>query len=388
MSPVVATNGGTALWYLARGSGVVSLVLLTLSVLLGILTSFRWSSPKWPRFVVEFVHRNVSLLIVVFLAIHIVSVVVDSFAPIRWIDVVIPFISAYRPIWLGLGALAFDLVLALIVTSLLRHRIGLRAWRFVHWFAYACWPVAVVHGLGTGTDTKTGVVLLLTAACVIAVLVAISLRLATGLASRPGARTVGFGLFALAPIVLVAWVVSGPLADGWARRAGTPASVLAKGAVSAQSVAQGAATTTLPPSTTPPSQPSGALPAAGFDAALSGSFHQSAPAADGTVVVRLVGNLSQGASGTLDIEIRGTPLSGGGVRMTDSAVTLTGGDGSRYTGTIVGLDGARVVADLTGPGGGQLQLGVDFTQLDQTAASMAGTVVARPGSAVRGDDGR
>jgi sulfoxide reductase heme-binding subunit YedZ len=381
-------SGGTALWYLARGSGVVSLVFLTVSVLLGILTSFRWSSPNWPRFVVEFLHRNVSLLIVVFLGIHIVSVVVDSFAPIRWIDAVIPFISAYRPIWIGLGAVAFDLVLALLVTSLLRHRIGLKAWRFVHWFAYLCWPIAVVHGLGTGSDTKTGAILILTAACVVAVLIAISLRLATGLATRPGARTFGFALFALAPVVLVAWAISGPLADGWARKAGTPASVL--GASAPAAVAQPAAQGTLPtaPASTAPSGTSGAHLATGFDAALGGTFHQSAPAADGTVVVSLIGSLSQGASGTLDIEIRGTPSAGGGVQMTDGSVTLTGADGTRYTGTIVGLDGAQIVADVTGPGAARLQLGVDLTRLDQASGHMAGTVSARPGTARRGGDDR
>ena len=70
----------------------------------------------------------------------------------RLVDVVVPFVGAYRPFWLGLGALALDLLAALIVTSLLRARIGLRAWRAVHWVAYACWPVALVHGLGTGSD--------------------------------------------------------------------------------------------------------------------------------------------------------------------------------------------------------------------------------------------
>ena len=127
----------------ARATGVVTLGFLTASVLLGILTSFRWSSPTWPRFVVEFVHRNVSLLVLVFLAIHVVTVVADSFAPIRWIDVVIPFVSAYRPFWLGLGAVAVDLLIALVVTSLLRHRIG-----FTHLAIRALACVRVLAGRG------------------------------------------------------------------------------------------------------------------------------------------------------------------------------------------------------------------------------------------------
>ena len=193
MYPVLALSGGTLTWYVARATGVVTLGFLTASVLLGILTSFRWSSPNWPRFVVEFVHRNVSLLVVVFLAIHVVTVVADSFAPIRWIDVVVPFISAYRPFWLGFGAVAFDLLIALVVTSLLRHRLGFTTWRFVHWLAYLCWPVAVLHGLGTGSDTRSGLVLAFTAACVVAVLVAAGLRLGAGLCVRPGGRAFGLG---------------------------------------------------------------------------------------------------------------------------------------------------------------------------------------------------
>ena len=90
----------------------------------------------------------------------------DSFAPIRLIDAVIPFASTYRPLWLGLGALSFDLLIALVVTSLVRRRLGYRAWRTIHWLAYASWPVAVFHGLGTGSDTKVWWMLALTAACV------------------------------------------------------------------------------------------------------------------------------------------------------------------------------------------------------------------------------
>src|SRR5579862_3085896 len=118
-------------------------------------------------------HKNVSLLAVVFLGIHIATTVVDGFAPIGWADAVLPFHSPYRPLWLGLGALATDLLLAVVVTSLLRGRIGYRAWKAVHWAAYACWPVAVLHGMGTGTDTRLGFVLLLYFACLAAVLLAV-----------------------------------------------------------------------------------------------------------------------------------------------------------------------------------------------------------------------
>ncbi len=152
----VAAVDTKALWYVTRGSGVVTLLLLTAALLLGVVTSVRWSSPAWPRFVIEWFHRNVSLVVLVFLAIHVGSAVIDGFVPLRWIDAVIPFRSGYRPLWTGLGAIAFDLLVAIVVTSLLRVRVGYRAWRWVHWAAYACWPLAVAHSLGQGSDRTHG----------------------------------------------------------------------------------------------------------------------------------------------------------------------------------------------------------------------------------------
>src|SRR5205823_6374706 len=102
--------------------------------------------------------------------------VLDSFAPIKLIDAVIPFASAYRPQWMGFGAVALDVLIALVITSLVRRRLGYRTWRAVHWLAYASWPVAVLHGLGTGSDTKIWWMLGLTGACVAAVSAAILLR--------------------------------------------------------------------------------------------------------------------------------------------------------------------------------------------------------------------
>src|SRR5262249_37569393 len=162
-----------AYWYLTRSTGVVSLVLLTLSVAFGIAQVSRWSSPRWPRFVIAGLHKNISLLVVAFLAVHIATAVLDAFAPIHWLDAIIPFRSAYRPIWLGLGALSFDLIIALTVTSLLRTRMGYRSWRAVHWLAYASWPIALVHGLGTGSDTHVRWMLAINVVCVLIVIAAI-----------------------------------------------------------------------------------------------------------------------------------------------------------------------------------------------------------------------
>jgi DMSO/TMAO reductase YedYZ heme-binding membrane subunit len=379
VNPVLAISGGSLTWYVARATGVVTLGFLTASVLLGILTSFRWSSPAWPRFVVEFVHRNVSLLVLVFLGIHVVSVVADSFAPIRWIDLVVPFVSAYRPFWLGLGAVAFDLLLALVITSLLRHRLGYRTWRVVHWLAYACWPVAVLHGLGTGSDTQSGPVLAFTAVCIVAVVAAAALRLGAGLRGHPGARALGLGAIVFTPVLLVVWLVSGPLADGWARKAGTPGTVLA-----ASSSATDAPST---PTTSTPQPTSPGFAAAGFDATARGTFHETAPDAKGKVVVSLTGQLSNGADGRLDVELTGAPLAGGGVSMSSGTVTLSDGAHS-YQGEVVGLGQSQVVADMPGPDGAQWRVVVDVTQLDQRGGAMTADVHAAPRPrGERGDEG-
>ena len=146
----------TAFWYLTRGTGIVALILLTLSLSLGIANVLRMRVPGAPRFVTLGIHRTISLLAVAFVAVHVLTTVADGYVPVGIASAVIPFSAGYRPFWVGLGAIAFDLLLALVITSLLRRRVGYRTWRLVHWAAYACWPIAFVHALGTGTDPGTG----------------------------------------------------------------------------------------------------------------------------------------------------------------------------------------------------------------------------------------
>ena len=168
---------GPGLWYATRATGLVTLLLLTASVLLGILTAGRFAARRWPRFLSQGLHRNISLLVLVFLALHVGTTVIDTYTSIPATAAFIPFASPYKRIWLSLGAVALDLLLALAATSLLRARIGYRGWRRVHWAAYACWPVALAHGLGIGTDRNVTWVFGLTMACAVAVLGAGTWRL-------------------------------------------------------------------------------------------------------------------------------------------------------------------------------------------------------------------
>lgn len=215
------------MWYATRASGYTALVLLSAAVVLGLLTSMRWSRPDWPRFVVQSLHRNVSLMVVVFLVIHILTSVVDPFARLNFADAVIPFVATYRPLWLGLGVVSFEVLVAITATSLMRHRLGWGGWRAVHMLAYASWPVAVVHGVGTGTDTKSVWALLLVTGCVIVVLGGLVWRLAEGWPRLAVFRAAGIGAGVAGTALLIGWMATGPLQPGWAKAAGTPANLLA-----------------------------------------------------------------------------------------------------------------------------------------------------------------
>lgn len=178
----------TALWYASRATGVVALVLLTIVVLLGIGVNRRGRLPGLPRFAITGLHRSLSLLAVAFIAIHVVAAVADPYVTIGIAAAVIPFSSAYKPLSIGLGAISLDIIVALIITSLARARIGRRTWRAVHWLAYACWPVALLHSISSSTDLRAGWLLALAINCAAAVLGATCWRFGTALTAPSRAQ--------------------------------------------------------------------------------------------------------------------------------------------------------------------------------------------------------
>lgn len=182
-------TSSTALWYISRSTGVVCLLLFTAVILLGLLVSRQGTLPGLPKFGAVHLHRYLSLLAVSFITVHVVTAVADSFVNISLISAIVPFVSTYQPFWLGLGAVAIDLMIAIVVTSLVRSRIGRRTWRFVHWLAYACWPIAIAHSIGSGPDVRHGPLLWLTVACTAAVAIAIGARVTAALrAPSPSAQ--------------------------------------------------------------------------------------------------------------------------------------------------------------------------------------------------------
>jgi methionine sulfoxide reductase heme-binding subunit len=167
----------TAFWYITRATGIVTLVLLTLTMVLGLTTTARARARNWPGFAQQELHRRISMMSMVFLAIHVLTSILDTYVHIGWAAIVVPFTSPYSRFWVGVGTVALDLMVAVFVSSLLRSRITPAVWRGIHWLAYGCWPLALAHTFGMGTDSGEGWVIALGAACIISVLVALLWRL-------------------------------------------------------------------------------------------------------------------------------------------------------------------------------------------------------------------
>lgn len=352
-------------WFATRATGTAALVLLTTSMVLGILTSGRYARPKLPRFVTMGLHRNVSLLVLVFVVLHVITTVVDSFAPVAWTDAVLPFAGSYRPLWLGLGALSFDLLIALTVTSLLRARLGYRTWRWVHWAAYACWPTAVMHGLGTGTDSTLPLFLAVTAACVGSVVVAVWYRLGAGWPEHRGVRVSSGLASVMLPLLALGWWLGGPLQPGWALKAGTPAALVVHKKAAAKTPAAASSAARLP---SPP-----------FTAPLVGSISQSAPNQSGEIAIRVLATTGAGTNGILEITLDGTPSDGGGVNLSGSHVSYgTASQPQQYTGQLNALNGSVLQIATQDKNGNPLALTVT---LNINGAKATGQVAAQAGLA-------
>ncbi len=363
-------NASHALWYLTRGFGVVALLVLTASTLLGVVTATRWRTARWPRFAVADLHRNLTLLALVLIGLHVGTTLLDGYAPVSVWDAFVPFLSRYRPVWLGLGALALDVLLALVVTSLLRKRIGYRVWRALHWSAYAAWPLALAHGLGSGSDARYGWMATLSFACLTLVVGAVAVRLVRD--GAPALRLAGGAVVAALVGVLFSWYRTGPARQGWAARAGTPASLLASGSRTTDRLTASRIQ---------------ARESRSFDGQLVGRMSSSGPDPNGDAATAIAAAVRGSEQGVVRLTLWGTALPSGGLSMSRSEVTFEDvATGIGYSGRIVGLDGNRIVADVSPRSGSSLRLDITLSQIDPTAGKVSGELHAAPASSAR-DDG-
>jgi methionine sulfoxide reductase heme-binding subunit len=170
----------TAMWVIGRGMGVAAVLLFSTSVVLGILTRSGRPLFRLPRFSVQLVHRDVSLAACVFVVVHVGTLLLDTESGLTFLDTFVPFRGSYRWFWEGLGTLAVDLLLVVVVTALLRNVIGARVFRAVHWATYAMWPIAMAHAIGTGTDGFSVWFLVIAGVCTAAVVTAVVWRCTAG----------------------------------------------------------------------------------------------------------------------------------------------------------------------------------------------------------------
>ena len=184
---VLVTTGfaSNPLWYATRSSGLAAFVLLTLSVVLGVITTQRIATGWWPRFASQALHRNVSLLAVALLLTHVLTTLLDSYVSITWWAGLIPFTSSYERVWIGLGTLALDLILVVTLSSLIRLAVGHRSWRLLHWLSYVAWPLALTHYLASGTDALASWSLAIAAVSTVIVVAAVFVRVFVDRDERP-----------------------------------------------------------------------------------------------------------------------------------------------------------------------------------------------------------
>ena len=157
------SNGGgimtiwqTVTWNVARAGGLTAYVLLTLAVVVGLALSAQMQSPsRWPRLLNNELHNFLTLLGSMFLLIHILAVWIDPFTHFGWNEILIPFASSYRTIWMALGIVAFYLGLAIGLSTWLRSLISYKWWRRLHVLTLGIYALATLHGIGTGSDTQT-----------------------------------------------------------------------------------------------------------------------------------------------------------------------------------------------------------------------------------------
>lgn len=165
------------LWFASRATGAVSLTLFSAVMVLGALTARRAAIAGLGRAGILRLHRSMSLTALVFLAVHIVTAILDGYVDIGLLDVVVPFLSGYAPLFVGLGTVVLDLGIAIGITSALRTRLSPKVWKAVHWSAYAMWPLAMLHGIFTpGGDADAWWMQLVLAVNLAAVLVAVGWR--------------------------------------------------------------------------------------------------------------------------------------------------------------------------------------------------------------------
>lgn len=349
-------------WIVARASGFMAYGLVTLAMIVGLSLTQRWQSRRfWPRLINDQTHQYLILLAGVFTAVHGLSVWLDPFTKFTLAEILLPFTSHYRPLWMGFGIIAAYVGLAVVISGFVRPKIGYAWWRRLHYLNFIVWLLATLHGLGDGSDTRTPWAIDIYAAStalVVGLTVMRLLRPAGGEKARPKPLWAAFvGAVALIGVV---FATAGPLRTGWNVVANNGHGSGLRGLVASASGSNAVA----------------ALPTS-YSAQVQGTVSQSGPNAAGTVTIQIQLTLSGPVREAMGITLQGFAAQGGGVQLTQGAATLgPPANPTLYVGQIVALRGGQFVADLTSSSGIPLQA-VGTLQLN-ASNQVGGTVQVQP----------
>lgn len=370
---MLAAASISPLWYISRSAGYVGLILLALIGVLGIMTAGDIRLARGNKFVTPELHRSLSLLAIVVLAIHVGAAIADKYSFIGFKDVFLPFTATYRPVWIGIGAIAVDLGIAVVITSLLRVKMGYRSWKLIHWASYPIFGLSIIHGLGSGTDSAlwfSKFVYLVVGGVFILAIIA---RLVSLTNLNLGKQVAFFGMSFAVPVAIVAWAVSGPLASNWPKRAqvGLSQTILTSAQV------------TSSPSTTPfkatSSTPGPLKISSNYTSNWSGSIDQSPSNSQGEIALRLLGMLSGSPGYELSIVLFGIP-SDGGVSMISSLVEIASTSGSVvYKGSVTSLSGTTIISQVANASGQSVTFSASLN-LGSNGSSFTGTVAGSSNS--------
>ncbi|MGH2407691.1 MAG: ferric reductase-like transmembrane domain-containing protein [Candidatus Limnocylindrales bacterium] len=350
---LVTSSGLT--WEVARAGGLVAYGLLTASVAIGLVVSLKWRSSRWTRFITTELHRFVTLLALIFTAIHTLAVLIDPFIRFTPVDVLVPLVSHYRPLWVALGIVGMYLLLAIYASEWFRPRVGYGWWRRFHYLSFVAFGLALVHGLGTGSDSRTpwAIGMYAASAALVGALTAVRALPPRGQRWHP----VAAGVTASALILGCVWAWQGPLQPGW--------NAIANDGHGSGGVVLGVALSGAAAPASP--SPTGSPPAAqAFTDTMSG---QLAQASDGTVVISAALQRS-GDQLTLRFQLTGD----GRLVVAGATVSLQAPNGDTCDGLVQRLDRNTLVAACRGATSGaawllRLALSADNSGLVQGSIS-------------------
>jgi hypothetical protein len=369
----------TVTWDIARAGGFTAFGLLTFSVAIGLALTLHLQSPRWPRLINSELHNFLTLLALIFTGIHVLAVWVDPFTSFGWNEVFIPFASHYRPLWMALGIVAFYLGIAIGISTWLRPHIGYKLWRNLHMLTLLLYALVVVHGIATGSDTRTvwGAAIYALSVLLIGTLLWMRLRKPVNAKSR--AHPVLAVSLVVALAVGTFWALLGPFRPGWNAYANN-----ASTSASSSSPASTSRAVTLPQSTFPPS----------FTGNLQGQMTQNGPDGSGNVTLQLDLQMSSGPSGYVRVILHGQSAGDdNSVTITSSSVALASSTGQQlYAGPLSNFSGDRgwlMTAVLKGTGSNNssplpVQIAVQINANGQAAGTIAAGSAIPPGNPASG----